>query len=71
MLARGFGDNAGTNLQVRWWHKPDLHSESRTLDRVVSAIRRAMDDAGIGFALPEMRVFGDTPEGQHDTEEEQ
>ena len=68
VLPRGFGDNAGTVLQVRWWHEPDLHSESRTLARVVPAIRRAMADAGIGIALPEMRVFGDTSD---DREQEQ
>ena len=71
VLARGFGDSGGTILQVRWWHDPDLRSESRTLDRVVRAIRRALDDAGIEFALPEMRVIGDTSDGQDDTEQQQ
>ncbi len=70
VLARGVGDSAGTILQVRWWHEPDLRSESRTLDRVMRAIRRALDEAGIGIALPEMRVIGDTPAGQHPKEQD-
>ena len=69
VLARGF-DN-GTILQVRWWHEPDLRSESRSLDRVVRAVRRSLADAGIGMATPEIRVTGDTSVTEHHNEEEQ
>ena len=57
VLARGFGDGT-TILQVRWWHEPDLRSQSRTLDRVVLAIRRSLNDAGIDLPSPEIRVTG-------------
>ena len=69
VLARGF-DN-GTILQVRWWHEPDLRSESRSLDRVVRAVRRSLADAGIGMSTPEIRVTGDTSVTEHHNEEEQ
>ena len=69
VLARGFGD--GTILQLRWWHDPDLRSQSRTLDRVVRAIRRCLADAGIDIATPEIRVTGDTSVAEHHTEEGQ
>ena len=36
VLARGFGDGF-TILQLRWWNDPDISSQTRTLDRIVSA----------------------------------
>ena len=68
VLARGFGD--GTILQVRWWHESDLRSQSRTLDGVVRAIRRALAGAGIEVAMPEIRVNRDTSGGEHDIDQE-
>ena len=65
------GLNNGTILQVRWWHEADLRSESRSLDRVVRAVRRSLADAGIGMATPEIRVTGDTSVTEHHDEEEQ
>lgn len=70
VLPRGFGDNASTVLQVRWRHEPDLHSESRTVARVVPAIRRALDDAGIDVAPPELRMIEDPSVAEHHKEEE-
>ena len=55
VLARGFGDGS-TILQVRWWHDPDISSQTHTLDQVVRAIRRALDDAGIDMPSPEIVV---------------
>lgn len=57
VLARGFGDGT-TLLQVRWWHDPDLRSENRTRDRVVRAIKRGLDDAGIDMPSPEVKLAG-------------
>ena len=69
VLARGFSD--GTILQVRWWHEPDLRSQSRTLDGVVRAIRRALAGAGLEVAMPEIRVIRDTSGGGHDIADDQ
>ncbi len=54
---RGFGDGS-TLLQVRWWHDPDLRSENVTRDRVVRAIKRSLDEAGIDMPSPEIKVTG-------------
>ena len=83
VLARGIGENAGTMMQVRWWHQPDLRSQSRTLDRVLRAIRRALDDAGIDPATlltaarkslrnasPELRLIGDSSVAKRHEDEE-
>jgi small-conductance mechanosensitive channel len=53
--ARGFG--TGTYiLSLRWWHDPDLSSGSRTLDGVVRAVKRVLDEAGIALPSPELIV---------------
>jgi small conductance mechanosensitive channel len=53
--ARGFG--TGTYiLSLRWWHDPDLSSGSRTLDGVVRAVKRVLDEAGIALPSPEVIV---------------
>ena len=69
-LVRGFGDGF-TILQLRWWHDPDISSQTHTLDRVLRATKRALDDAGIDMPAPEIRVTGDTSDGKYDKEEEQ
>ena len=53
--AQGFGDG-WTTMQVRWWHDSDLRSESVTRDRVVRAIKQALDEAGIDMPSPEIIV---------------
>jgi small-conductance mechanosensitive channel len=51
--ARGFG--TGTYiLSLRWWHDPDLSSGSRTLDGIVGAVKRVLDEAGIALPSPEV-----------------
>ncbi|MEA2002705.1 MAG: mechanosensitive ion channel [Actinomycetota bacterium] len=53
--ARGFG--TGTYiLSLRWWHDPDLSSGGRTLDGVVRAVKRVLDEAGIALPSPEVIV---------------
>jgi small-conductance mechanosensitive channel len=53
--ARGFG--TGTYiLSLLWWHDPDLASGSRTLDGVVRAVKRVLDEAGIALPSPEVIV---------------
>lgn len=53
--ARGFG--TGTYiLSLRWWHDRDLSSGSRTLDGVVRAVKRVLDEAGIALPSPEVIV---------------
>ena len=60
--ARGFGDGT-TILQVRWWHDPDISSQTRTLDRVVRTIKHAVDGAGINMPSPEIIITRHTAEG--------
>lgn len=55
VLARGFGAGS-TILQVRWWHDADIRSENHSRDRVVRAIKRALDEAGIAMPSPEIRI---------------
>ena len=50
--ARSFGSGTYV-LSLRWWHEPDLSSGSRTLDGVVRAVKRELDDAGIRMPSPE------------------
>lgn len=52
---RGFGTGT-TVLSLRWWHDPDLSSDSRTLDGVVRQVKRVLDDAGIELPSPEFIV---------------
>jgi small-conductance mechanosensitive channel len=53
--ARGFG--TGTYiLSLRWWHDPDSSSAGRTLDGVVRAVKRVLDEAGIALPSPELIV---------------
>ena len=60
-LARGFGDGT-TNLQLRWWHDPDIRSANRTRDRVVLAVKAALDDAGIDMPSPEITLTTQVPD---------
>lgn len=53
--ARGFG-TATYILSLRWWHYPDLSSESKTLDGVVCEVKRSLDEAGIGLPSPEVII---------------
>lgn len=57
--ARGFGDGV-TLMRLRWWHDAKLSAESRTLDRVVRAVKSALDEAGIDMPSPEVRLTGGT-----------
>ena len=53
--ARSFG--TGTcELSLRWWHNPDLSTGSRTLDGMVLAVKRELDDAGIAMPSPEVII---------------
>ena len=56
VLARGFGDGT-TDFQLRWWHDPDIRSANQTRDRVVLAVKEALDDAGIDMPSPEISLI--------------
>ena len=53
--ARGFGTGTYV-LSLRWWHGPDLSSDSGTLDGVVREVKQVLDEAGIELPSPEFIV---------------
>ncbi len=55
VLVRGFVTGTVT-LSLRWWHNPDLESDSRTLDAVAVEAKRSLDEAGIRMPGPEYLI---------------
>ncbi len=54
------GDSS-VNFEIRYWTDPDVGSVRRTQDRVLSAAKRALDDAGISIPWPIMTLKTDAP----------
>jgi small-conductance mechanosensitive channel len=55
-LVSEFADNAIT-IAARFWHEPTIHEMWRTRDEAASAIKRALDVAGIEIAFPQRVVW--------------
>jgi len=51
IFAQEFGDSA-INFEITWWTKPKPLDIRTSRDQVVSAVKRALDDAGIEIPFP-------------------
>lgn len=74
IFAQEFGDSS-VNFEVTWWTKPRPIEIRTSRDQVVSAVKRALDDAGIEIPFPyrtmtfsEPLTLRSVPETDGDTE---
>ncbi|HSK98238.1 MAG TPA: hypothetical protein VK891_16545, partial [Euzebyales bacterium] len=43
---------SSVNFEVRYWTRPDIRTVQRTQDRVLAAVKRAIQDAGLTIPWP-------------------
>lgn len=56
----------GVRLSVRFWHGSSIRDGNRALDQAIRAIKRALDAAGIGMAVPQIDVATVAPTSRQD-----
>lgn len=63
-LAHEFGDSS-INFALRFWHEPSIATEWAVRDRVMKAVKSALDQAGIEIPFPQRVVgfVGTVPDG--------
>lgn len=63
-LAHEFGDSS-INFALRFWHEPSIATEWAVRDRVMKAVKSALDQAGIEIPFPQRVVgfVGPVPDG--------
>ena len=54
------GDSS-VNFEIRYWTKPDIGSVRSVQDRVISAVKRGLDEEGFTIPWPIRTLKFDTP----------